>query len=431
MMMKKYLSYILVACSIPFFSFCSKGSMNEVDINSNTNDKDTDESVVYNIEKALSAVPETKGIDTNGSEFDKNYDPDYIYLHSVDGSKKVEFPVYTFTCEQGNECYGLCYQIRQENGKTTIIPFDKNHELIMERATVLPEDGQFYFSSLDTNEWSLPDEQVEQREGYTFYKRKNNINREIYRSKENFTIETLNESAPLVIHRGCAAFNLVGLFYDRNSHKQIGESHMYTLDSEKFTEIMESDPSTWYIKIYVGGPAFTDVYDLGTQASTGANPGGYYSSGDSKHFEEGSIDANKYLSFKDLMFGLGPNTYIGLGYYTSLGNQLFAPVSGDELHVYILIKHWTGEGEPSDDWLLSDEGALQTEADMGGNTGSSDGRYVPHNNTFYIAGLLIDINDFKSAWLYAGGDLGTATKSGGVREFTLEDAITIFETDSF
>ena len=96
-----------------------------------------------------------------------------------------------------------------------------------------------------------------------------------------------------------------------------------------------------------------------------------------------------------------------------------------------MIKHWTGEGEPSDDWLLSDKGALQTEVDLGGNAGASDGRYIPHNNTFYIVGLLIDINDFKNAWEAAGGDAAAATKSGGVREFTLEDAITIFETDSF
>ena len=58
MMMKKYLSYILVICSIPFFSFCTKGGMDEGSIN--TINKGTDESGVCNIEKALSAVASTE-----------------------------------------------------------------------------------------------------------------------------------------------------------------------------------------------------------------------------------------------------------------------------------------------------------------------------------------------------------------------------------
>ena len=427
MMMKKYLSYILVACSIPFFSFCTKGGMDEGSIN--TINKGTDESGVCNIEKALSAVPATKGI-LNNSDFDSNYDPDYIFLYSADGQVKVEFPVYTFTCEQGNECYGLCYQIRQDdNGKTTITPFNASHNLMEDRTVELPEDGQFYFSSLETNEWSLPDEQVEQREGYTFYKRKSDINREIYRSAENFTIETLNESAPLVIHRACAAFNVVGLFYDSSNYSVDDEGGIiYSMTVRDFIEIMGSDPSTWYIKIYAGGPAFTDAYNLGSQTSTGSNPGGYYSTGDSDHFASGSIDACSYLSFTSRFFGMGDNTYSGFGYYTRAGNHLFTPVTGgEEINVYILIKHWTGVGEPDDEWLLSDQGALQTQASISG----TGGQFIPTNNSFYTLGVIMDINQFKNAWEAAGGDAAAATKSGGVREFTLDDAITIFETDSF
>ena len=92
-----------------------------------------------------------------------------------------------------------------------------------------------------------------------------------------------------------------------------------------------------------------------------------------------------------------------------------------------MIKHWSGVGEPDDEWLLSDQGALQTQASISG----TGGKFIPTNNSFYTLGVIMDINQFKNAWLAAGGDLGTATKSGGVREFTLEDAITIFETDSF
>ena len=195
------------------------------------------------------------------------------------------------------------------------------------------------------------------------------------------------------------------------------------MTEEDFTKIMDSTPSTWYIKIYIGGPAFTDGYDLGTQTSTGSYPGGYYSSGDSKLFEEGKLDANCYLPFSSRNFGIGDNNYYAFGYYTSQGNQLFTPITdNNEINVYILIKHWTGSGNPDEQWLLNDEGALMTKATV---------PVPPLNNTFNAVGLLMDINQFKNAWLAEGGDLGTATKSGGVREFTLEDAITIFETDSF
>ena len=421
-MMKRSVYYILVLSALSFLSSCTKSNIDEGDVN--TINTDTDELVIYNIEKALNAVTETKGI-LNNSDFDSNYDPDYIYLHQIGNEQvRVEFPVYTFTCEQGNECYGLRYQIRQEDGKTTIIPFDKNRELIMERETVLQENGQFYFSSLETNEWSLPDEQVEQREGYTFYKRKNDINREIYRSADDFTIEKLKENAKLLIHRACAAFNAAGLFYNSaNSLPDSGGGRLYIMTEEDFTKIMDSSPSTWYIKIYIGGPAFTDGYDLGTQTSTGSYPGGYYSSGDSKLFEEGKLDANCYLPFSSRNFGIGDNNYYAFGYYTSQGNQLFTPITdNNEINVYILIKHWTGSGNPDEQWLLNDEGALMTKATV---------PVPPLNNTFNAVGLLMDINQFKNAWLAEGGDLGTATKSGGVREFTLEDAITIFETDSF
>lgn len=197
-----------------------------------------------------------------------------------------------------------------------------------------------------------------------------------------------------------------------------------SLTDDEFTEIMGSEPSTWYIKIIIGGPAFTNQYDLSNQQFTGDREGGYYSSGDSDLFEQGSEDANKYLPLTNRNYNYSPDIMLqGFGYYTRTGNQLFTPVTGGEAHVYIRIKHWTGSGEPTDEWLLDDTGALQTEVDMGGTT-------VPANNSFHIYGLLMDIRQFQSAWESAGGDAAAnATRStGGVRTFTLKDAKVVCET---
>ena len=218
----------------------------------------------------------------------------------------------------------------------------------------------------------------------------------------------------------------MGLFYDGEELGSLDEEEggYASLTDDEFTEIMGSDPSTWYIKIITGGPAFTNQYDLSNQQSTGDREGGYYSSGDSDLFEQGSEDANKYLPLTNRNYNYSPDIMLqGFGYYTRTGNQLFTPVTGREAHVYIRIKHWTGNGEPTDEWLLDDTGALQTEVDMGGTT-------VPANNSFHIYGLLMDIRQFQSAWEKAGGDAAAnATRSaGGVRTFTLKDAKVVCET---
>lgn len=218
----------------------------------------------------------------------------------------------------------------------------------------------------------------------------------------------------------------MGLFYDGEELGSLDEEEggYASLTDDEFTEIMGSDPSTWYIKIIIGGPAFTNQYDLSSQQSTGDRKGGYYSSGDSDLFEQGSEDANKYLPLTNRNYNYSPEIMLqGFGYYTRTGNQLFTPVTGGEAHVYIRIKHWTGSGEPTDEWLLDDTGALQTEVDMGGTT-------VPANNSFHIYGLLMDIRQFQSAWESTGGDAAAnATRStGGVRTFTLKDAKVVCET---
>lgn len=384
---------------------------------------------VYTIDMAVDAQRETskstRGIENN-SNFDGNYDPSTIYLHQKDGNGVLAFPLYSYTNSEGQQCNkGFRYRIEvKDDGSATITPIDATDNYL-ETSLELSSGAEVYFSSLESDDWTLPDEQIIESNDDRLYLRKNDINKEIYRSASDFSITDLTTSGPVVIHRACAAFNLVGLFYDGEELGSLDEEGGYaSLTDDEFTEIMGSEPSTWYIKIIIGGPAFTNQYDLSNQRSTGDREGGYYSSGDSDLFEQGSEDANKYLPLTNRNYNYSPDIMLqGFGYYTRTGNQLFTPVTGGEAHVYIRIKHWTGSGEPTDEWLLDDTGALQTEVDMGGTT-------VPANNSFHIYGLLMDIRQFQSAWESAGGDAAAnATRStGGVRTFTLKDAKVVCET---
>lgn len=385
---------------------------------------------VYTIDMAVDAQRETskstRGIENN-SNFDVNYDPDTIYLHQKDGNGVLAFPLYSYTNSEGQQCNkGFRYRIEvKEDNSATITPIDATDNYL-ETSLELSSGAEVYFSSLESDDWTLPDEQIIESNDDRLYLRKNDINKEIYRSAADFSITDLTTSGPVVIHRACAAFNLVGLFYDGEELGSLDEEEggYASLTDDEFTEIMGSEPSTWYIKIITGGPAFTNQYDLSSQQSTGDREGGYYSSGDSDLFEQGSEDANKYLPLTNRNYNYSPDIMLqGFGYYTRTGNQLFTPVTGGEAHVYIRIKHWTGSGEPTNEWLLDDTGALQTEVDMGGTT-------VPANNSFHIYGLLMDIRQFQSAWESAGGDAAAnATRStGGMRTFTLKDAKVVCET---
>lgn len=391
---------------------------------------------VYYVGMDISTIPNsvTRGYDANYYQFDENYDPNVIYLHSkeIEGGtvNSIEIPVYN-NCpdNQGETCKGFRYRIEvDENQNATITPLDLNGDPIGTSTLTLKQNQTCYFSSMQDDEWKLKDEQVQTNSlygnPYTFYLRQKDINKEIYRSKSeadgtDLGIDDLLVNGDLTIVRACAGFNTLAFFFDSKSTS--------LFDDTAFESIMGSDPSTWYVKVYMGGAGFTNAYDLSTQASTGEKAGGYYSTGDAGHFEEGELDLNKYLSFREFMYAFTfSNIKNGFGYLTLEGNQLYTPVVGGEnqIEVYILIKHWTGDATgPDDDWLLDDMGALQTKVDF---------KVEPQNNNFYTLGLTIDINDFKAAWDAAGGD-GDATPPSEVaitrspsgtlvREFTLENA---------
>lgn len=442
----------LLFCSALFFS-CSKVPVNNLEYGTNN----ILESGTYVVDRIVTTAPESKGITSDNDGFNRNYDPEFIYLHEIGSDNKLLLPVYYYECSQGNQCYGFRYQVQiDESGSVTIIPFDKDREL-METSLVLDTEASCYFSSWASDIWGLPDtsdpetDQVEEREGYYFYKRKNDLNKEIYRSQNNFTIDELLQNNSLRMTRACAGFNLVGLFYDSSQSSSFGGATYYFLDADKFERIMGSTPDKWYIKMYIGGPSFPAEYNIETLESTGKREdGGYYSSGDSTAFHNGSIDVSQYLKFSERTFASVQTVYGGQGYFTSgttyndedehelktLGNHLFTPVIGGdkEVHVYVLIKYWDKSGEPNEDWLKSDVGALQTEVNITGAQGS--GAVIPVNNNFYTFGLLMDINQFKAVWEASVAErdeavVTTKNISQGVREFTLDDAITIFETDSF
>lgn len=393
---------------------------------------------VYDIEMDVSALPSsgqdasngaTRGIADNQS-FDNKYDPDVIYLHKVVGDgepdQSVLFSLHNITCTDGTQCYGFNYRfVVYEDGSGLIQAYGADGELVGEPMEIAANE-QCYFSSVPYNEWRLSDSQVEVTPDVTHYKRNDSTNVEIYRSADNFSIDDLATNTGLVMHRGCAGFNLLGLFYDQTNRGDWNGDVTYTLTEERFEEVMGSPINEWYIKIYVGGEAFPSAYNLGTQAAAADNVGGgYYASGDSQLFHDGQNDSGKYLKLSGRQFGNVSITYRGQGYFTQPGNHLFTPVlgeSGELGHIYVFVKHWDGEGEPDDDWLLDDTGALMTEVDL------ASGDFKPTNNSFYNAGLIIEISEFKEAWDGTTSTVPTRTSSGAtVRKFTLKNPVVVFE----
>lgn len=392
---------------------------------------------IYYIGMDISAIPDaiTKGIESNNN-FDMNYDPETIYLHSkpIEGetvSDYIEIPVYN-DCpnNEGGTCKGFRYRMEvDENQNATIIPLDKDSQPYGTKTLSLKSGQDCYFSSWQEDIWKLNDNQVYENSlygtPYTFYLRQKDVNKEIYRSKADLSIKDLTTNGDLTIVRACAGINVVGLFYDHDEMASKPGGGSVILTEEEFVEIMGSKPSTWYIKIYAGGDGFSNAYDLSSQQIIGDQPGGYYSTGDVGHFEGGYVDMNKYIPFSSRYFGYSSHGIDGYGYYTANGNHLFTPVKGGEpIEIYVLIKHWTGTGEegPNDEWLLDDMGALQTKVNVTG------GNPQPQNNCFYILGLLMDIKEFKAVWEANGGDnyspsSTTRSLSGTpVREFKLENA---------
>ena len=387
------------------------------------------EMVVYAVKDEAKDVTQSRGL-LSYADFDLKYDPDILYLHVIGSNATVGIPLSSKKlCESvvddgGNtekrECKCFSYRIEQlEDGSTKVTPFLEDGSLSTE-SLIIPEDNKgCYFSSVPESVWELPSENIApvkaENSNEVIYAKfeRDDVNKEVYRSAENFSVDELIDGLDLLImHRACAGFNLVGLFYDGQEYIQSEEPTFIEFDEDEFEEIMGSPVESWYIKIYIGGSTFADKYDYGTMQACGDYQKGYYSTGDFQAFDSKNFGYNLYYL----------ESY---GYYTPKKHQLFTPALGETVDVYILIKHWDGDDEPSDEWLASDDDALYTRMNITGGI-------QPINNCFYILGLLMDARQFKIAWDNAveakANEASTISRSAkGMRFFSVENAKIICE----
>lgn len=424
--MKRYSLFIAVlSCCTAFFTSCTDDDKKV----------STVEPGIYFIEKEIGAQIQKEGKPNrgvSGGNFNTSYDPDYIYLHKK-GSDDAPVSIPVYSCDECTESgKGFRYRLEvMDDGSAVLTPINEDGTYAESSLTIASGES-CYFSSWESNTWKLQDDQVEEIEidadnSYNWFRRKNSVNKEIYCSDRDFTVDDLanlvSVDEPLRVSRACAGFNVVGLFYDGDQAAALGDNPgMTQLTAEEFENIMGSDPSEWYIKIFIGGDDFPEEYNIETKESVG-NKGGFYSTNDVNWFESGNEDKNEFLKFSETVYSTGQQLHYGFGYYTQSGNHLFTPVSGDEpVELYVLIKHWTGAGEPDEEWLSDNSKALMTKVNI---------RVISHNGIFYTMGLMMDIQQFKNAWYGNGGDAAESAKATrnaiGIREFTLKDAIVIFE----
>ena len=146
---------------------------------------------------------------------------------------------------------------------------------------------------------------------------------------------------------------------------------------------------------------------------------GYYATGDFSN----EYQNNKFKQFSQEYYASNRKMLESYGYYTPIDTRLLTPALNTNtkaLDVYILIKHWEGEGEPSEKWLTDDSDALYTRMSITGDI-------YPYNNCFYTLGLLMDIRQFKKAWDDAQEPPSQTRNAKGMRYFELKDAKVIVE----
>ena len=372
----------------------------------------------------------SRGIEPNNTFFDEKYDPDYIYLNIIGNENSVYIPLFTINCETDKECRCFRYKIKvYEDGHAEITALDRDGNPFSEPVEI-PSGAECYFSSHQGNTWELAESQIFPDKdkvfletNHTLYKKdEDNVNKEIYRSENNYSIPELTESIEeLYMKRGCAGFTVIGLLYDSKDLEASNGVFSY-LEPERFITYMGSPYTQWYIKIYLGGKSFPSKYDLGTMDKIdNGNNYGYYSTGT---FSD-THNNNLFVQFKPTYFGSARFMHQGFGYFSSTSTRLLTPVLSQELGIYVLIKKWEGTGSPSEEWLASDEDALFTKVDV-------DGFTTPENDDFYIMGLLMDIELFSKVWKEknensANNPSPASRTANGMHYFELKDAKVIVE----
>ncbi len=388
----------------------------------------------YTIEKMVNAIKsetESRGINNTNTDFDVVYDPDYIYLHIVGSTDFVYIPLYTVQCDAETQCKCFSYHIDiLENGDALLTPYIDNNGKLASESLEIPNGSNCYFSSVEESVWKLTDEQIYHKTDLVLYRKEDNINKEIYRSIENFSITQLtNPTDDLLMGRACAAFTVVGVFYDAEQMNNNPFMQIVPFNNEKFKSVMGSYPDKWYMKIYCGGKPFVSGYDLGTEeiySNDSSNDFGYYCTGPFVTNDENRDNSNhQFVKFTSSYQGISTYFVESWGYNSQIGNNLLTPVlnrTDSPINVYIMIKHWEGEGEPDLNWLISDDDALYTRMNI-------TGEIYPFNNCFYNLGLIMDIRQFKKAWDEAQSSRASQSRSAnGPYYFELKDAKVICET---
>jgi hypothetical protein len=398
-----------------------------------TNDENMSEEVqpgMYTVEKIIHATTEkdqSRGISPTNEEFDLVYDPNYIYLHIVGNENTVKIPLYTTNCETNKECKCFRYNINVlPDGSAIVTPIIDDQGTLASTSLTIPPGSTCYFSSVEESVWKLKSNQIYPQDNSIFqstphilYVENQETNKEIYRSEENYSITNLTDDINgLLMGRACAGFTVMTLFYDGDKMNLSPAGGYITLTADEFNTIMGSNYNQWYMKIYIGGLPFISQYNFGTMTKENNSQYnyGYYSTGDfSSTFQN-----NKFKPFEEKSLGWGLHFLQTYGYYTPIDTRLLTPTLEDKLDVYILIKHWEGEGTPNEEWLASDQNALYTTLDISGVTN-------PRNGVFYIRGLLMDVRQFKNVWENAKTSTASRTDNG-MHYFELKDAKVICES---
>ncbi len=405
---------------------------------------------IYAVEMAISALSsteETRGI-VSLTQFDEIYTPNLIYLHALgesdSESTSIELPLYTIKCGD-IECRGIRYQVEiLDDGSAIVRPLNAVGQLDGGEMHIDSADN-IYFSSYPNNIWELPKENVikasSETSGMPFniYLKDNETNVELFRSEKNYTIENLTiPDEDLFMMRVCSGFNVSALFHDE-SHtpvKTVFGFDLYAFSEEHFESIMGTAKEKWYVKILLGGPAFTNKYDLYRQQCVQDEDHiGYYMVG------------GGYLQFAQSLYGANAYTYYEtFGFKTDNESDLIlAPVvKGQEMHLYILVKKWSydehlaiwnhapGDGHgcsedtPCEEWLNDDNDAAYTEWH------DSEGKIIkPENNSFYTLALLQEVTSFKKFWDSFNSSQASSRSFGNMQYFVPENAIIINEQASF
>lgn len=418
--------------NIYFSIFCGLVLLGGLNACSSDEDAPQEPSVIINPGKYvvgfnLDAEPDLletrkRGLTSSGV-FDASYDPDVIYLHKKNGDTGLEIPVYNYHCAGVTKCKGFRIELtKNEDGTFVVAPIAENGEVL--GGVTYTSTDSVYFSSLSSRYWEGGPKLVKNEDSYLYGKSEKNV--EIYRSKTNYSLDELGViGGDMTLTRKCLGFGSFGVIIDQDTPFGTGT----ILSEDKFVKVMGDSCDNWYIKI-VAGPCFTGHYDMQEGVTVDKDHYGFYATNNNEY-----VQARSNLIVAS---NLGGTSHVGIGYQTNSQDILITPFDitstspnlpdgRNRLAVYVYVKHWMGEGEPTADWLKSDENALYV---VYRYDGAEAGLM---NNATYSIGVGVNIHDLHNAFATAG--LLTSADSKRLKrgmgrspqEMKIEPAFIVFE----